>query len=185
MFIEQYFSEPQGRVCFTREQASDFAKRVADDFNPLHDVDAKRFCVPGDLLFAVILSKYGISRHMQFVFSGMVVDGVELRHHLEAFLVLGKRGRPRLSDADLALPEHASARHERNRTHPAECAVAETRAAQCAAQCEQAVRANTTSGSASAGAADSRHHNRRALRASAWVCLLVGESDTFFSTETF
>jgi len=44
-----------------------------------------------------------------------------------------------------------------------------------------AVRANTTSGSASAAAADSRHHNRRALQASAWVCLLVGESETFFS----
>ena len=30
------------------------------------------------LLFAVILARYGISRHMEFIFSGMVVDGVEL-----------------------------------------------------------------------------------------------------------
>ncbi len=78
MFIDDYFSEPNGNICFTREQGSDFAKRVADDFNPLHDVDAKRFCIPGDLLFSVVLSKYGVSQHMEFVFSGMVVEGVEL-----------------------------------------------------------------------------------------------------------
>lgn len=78
MIIEQYFSEPNGRICFTREQASRFAKQMANDFNPLHDVDAKRFCVPGDLLFAVILARYGVSRHMEFAFSGMVTDGVEL-----------------------------------------------------------------------------------------------------------
>ncbi|MAT92032.1 MAG: hypothetical protein CME59_05480 [Halioglobus sp.] len=78
MFIDDYFNEPGGRVCFTREQASGFAKHVADDFNPIHDIDSKRFCVPGDLLFAVMLAKYGVSQHMQFVFSGMVSDGVEL-----------------------------------------------------------------------------------------------------------
>lgn len=78
MIIEQYFSEPNGRICFTREQGSNFAKKVANDFNPLHDADAKRFCVPGDLLFAIMLAKYGISQHMEFVFSGMVVAGVEL-----------------------------------------------------------------------------------------------------------
>jgi hypothetical protein len=78
MIIDQYFSEPSGHICFTREQGSNFAKQVANDFNPLHDVDAKRFCIPGDLLFAIILSKYGISRHMEFIFSGMVVAGIEL-----------------------------------------------------------------------------------------------------------
>jgi len=78
MTIDQYFSESSGRIRFTREQGSTFAKQVANDFNPLHDVDAKRFCIPGDLLFAVILAKYGVSQHMEFVFSGMVVDGVEL-----------------------------------------------------------------------------------------------------------
>jgi hypothetical protein len=78
MTIRQYFSEPNGRICFTREQGSNFAKQMANDFNPLHDANAKRFCIPGDLLFAVILSKYGISRHMEFVFSGMVIAGVEL-----------------------------------------------------------------------------------------------------------
>jgi hypothetical protein len=78
MFIDDYFSEANGRISFTRQQGSDFAKRLADDFNPLHDVDAKRFCVPGDLLFSIILARYGLSRHMAFTFSGMVVDGVEL-----------------------------------------------------------------------------------------------------------
>jgi hypothetical protein len=78
MVISQYFSEPNGRICFTREQGSNFAKQVANDFNPLHDADAKRFCIPGDLLFAVILAKYGISQHMELAFSGMVSAGVEL-----------------------------------------------------------------------------------------------------------
>ncbi len=78
MILDQYFSEPNGRICFTREQGSNFAKHVANDFNPLHDADAKRFCIPGDLLFTIILTRYGISQHMEFVFSGMVGAGVEL-----------------------------------------------------------------------------------------------------------
>jgi hypothetical protein len=78
MIIDQFFSEPNGRICFTRKQGSDFAKHMAHDFNPLHDVDAKRFCIPGDLLFAVVLARYGISQHMEFIFSGMVSAGVEL-----------------------------------------------------------------------------------------------------------
>lgn len=78
MFIDRYFNAQHGTVSFTRSQGSDFAKQVADDFNPLHDEDAKRFCIPGDLLFAVVLSHYGLSRHMEFTFSGMVVDGVDL-----------------------------------------------------------------------------------------------------------
>ena len=78
MIIDQFFSEPNGRICFTREQGSDFAKQMAHDFNPLHDADAKRFCIPGDLLFAVVLARYGISQHMEFIFSGMVSAGVEL-----------------------------------------------------------------------------------------------------------
>ncbi len=78
MFADNYYRQEGDRIAFTREQASAFAKGVADDFNPLHDVDAKRFCVPGDLLFSVILSRYGLSRHMDFTFSGMVVDGIDL-----------------------------------------------------------------------------------------------------------
>src|SRR5210317_857842 len=78
MFIDSYYSEKDGNISFTRDQGSDFAKRVADDFNPLHDAGASRFCIPGDLLFAIILSRYGLSRHMEFIFSGMVLEGIEL-----------------------------------------------------------------------------------------------------------
>lgn len=78
MIIDQYYNRLNGAISFTREQGSGFAKKMADDFNPLHDIDAKRFCIPGDLLFSVILANYGISSHMEFIFSGMVVEGVEL-----------------------------------------------------------------------------------------------------------
>jgi len=78
MFIDQYFNDLGGNISFTREQGSNFAKQIADDFNPLHDADAKRFCIPGDLMFSIILSKYGLSRHMEFIFSGMVAEGTEL-----------------------------------------------------------------------------------------------------------
>lgn len=78
MLLDDYYDENQGSLCVSRQQASDFAKRVAGDFNPIHDENAKRFCVPGDLLFALVLNKYGLSQHMRFVFSGMVGDGVKL-----------------------------------------------------------------------------------------------------------
>jgi len=79
MFIEKYYNESSnGEISFTRQQASDFAKKVADDFNPLHNVDAKRFCVPGDLLFSIILTKSGLHKQMSFTFSGMVTDNVSL-----------------------------------------------------------------------------------------------------------
>lgn len=50
MFLTPYFSTEDNQFQFTREQASHFAKKVAADFNPIHDEDNKRFCVPGDLL---------------------------------------------------------------------------------------------------------------------------------------
>jgi len=78
MFLESYCNVINNKICFSRQQASDFAKKIADDFNPLHDVDAKRFCVPGDLLFSLILEKSGLSQNMGFTFSGMVTDAVEL-----------------------------------------------------------------------------------------------------------
>ena len=79
MSIDQFFNEENGEISFTRLQASDFAKSVADDFNPLHDTDAKRFCVPGDLLFALVLQKFGASQKMQFNFQEMVTDKVTLQ----------------------------------------------------------------------------------------------------------
>ncbi|MGC9492125.1 DUF3581 domain-containing protein, partial [Vibrio genomosp. F10] len=78
MFLTSFVSVQDHQFTFTREQASHFAKKVAGDFNPLHDEDNKRFCVPGDLLFAVLLQKEGISKKMRFDFSGMVNDGIAL-----------------------------------------------------------------------------------------------------------
>ncbi len=74
MNIEDYYQLDGTRLSFRREQASDFAKFVAGDYNQLHDVDATRFCVPGDLLFAVIIHHYGLRQTMGFSFSGMVSD---------------------------------------------------------------------------------------------------------------
>ncbi|MFK7976110.1 MAG: DUF3581 family protein [Halioglobus sp.] len=78
MQIEDYYEFSDGKLRFTRSQGSQFAKHVAEDFNPLHDADASRFCVPGDLLFSVILARYGISAHMECTFAGMVTEGTEL-----------------------------------------------------------------------------------------------------------
>ena len=78
MRIDPFFQRSNSQIHFTRQQASDFAKQIADDFNPLHNIDAKRFCVPGDLLFALVLFEFGLSQHMHFRFSGMVTDTTNL-----------------------------------------------------------------------------------------------------------
>lgn len=78
MFLDDFHQANGSHLTVTAAQASRFAKQVADDFNPLHDEDAKRFCVPGDLLFALLLSKYGLSQRMRFEFSGMVGADTEL-----------------------------------------------------------------------------------------------------------
>ena len=88
MNIEEYYQTEGSNLSFTRQQASDFAKKVAGDFNPIHDVDSKRFCVPGDLLFSVIIHHYGLRQNMVFNFSGMVNENTSLilpdgeRNHL-------------------------------------------------------------------------------------------------------
>ena len=78
MKIEKYYNLNGSRLSFSRQQASDFAKSVAGDFNPIHDVDSKRFCVPGDLLFSIIIHHYGLRQTMGISFSGMVGDDVTL-----------------------------------------------------------------------------------------------------------
>jgi hypothetical protein len=78
MQLEDFYSCANGYIQYTRQQASDFAKGIAGDFNPIHDVDSKRFCVPGDLLFATAIGRYGISQQMRVTFSGMVGDSVKL-----------------------------------------------------------------------------------------------------------
>ena len=78
MNLEKYYNLEGSKLSFTRQQASDFAKSVAGDFNSIHDVESKRFCVPGDLLFSVIIHHYGLRQTMGFSFSGMVGDDVTL-----------------------------------------------------------------------------------------------------------
>jgi len=78
MQIDDFFTDSGASLSFSREQASLFAKQAANDFNPLHDADAKLFCVPGDLLFSVALRKYGLFQNMSFQFTGMVTDGLVL-----------------------------------------------------------------------------------------------------------
>lgn len=78
MFLEKFFIEDDSGIHFTRQQGSNFAKQIAGDFNPIHDEESKRFCVPGDLLFSLVLHKYGISQQMSFTFSGMVDENKQL-----------------------------------------------------------------------------------------------------------
>lgn len=78
MNLKGYYQEKDNKTSISRQQGSDFAKHVANDFNPIHDIDSKRFCVPGDLLFALVIDRYGLSEKMRFVFSGMVRDGMLL-----------------------------------------------------------------------------------------------------------
>ncbi|GLS84769.1 DUF3581 family protein [Paraferrimonas haliotis] len=72
MFLQPYFNESDQGAVISAEQASRFAKDVAQDFNPIHDPESKRFCVPGDLLFAMTLMKFGLSEQMEIQFQGMV-----------------------------------------------------------------------------------------------------------------
>lgn len=74
MDISRYFTESDGAVSFSAAQASAFAKGVAGDFNPIHDPQSKRFCVPGDLLFTVLLHRYGAARNTEVRFAGMLDD---------------------------------------------------------------------------------------------------------------
>lgn len=78
MFSEQFFSVQNGRIHITAPQASYFAKEVAGDFNPIHDPDARRFCVPGDLLFTVVLIRFGLSETMTFRFRNLLGAGIPL-----------------------------------------------------------------------------------------------------------
>ena len=71
-YLSPYFRNQDRQILITPQQASDFAKSVAGDFNPLHDPDSRRFCVPGDLLFALVVDQFGLSQRMDLRFRGMV-----------------------------------------------------------------------------------------------------------------
>ncbi len=79
MFLNRFYTEKNNVINISANQASSFAKDISSDFNPIHDPGNKSYCVPGDLLFALVLVKYGLSRKMRFGFTGMVRDGVKLR----------------------------------------------------------------------------------------------------------
>ncbi len=72
MYLAPFYNQKDNFIHITPEQGSRFAKEVSDDFNPLHNTDNKRFCVPGDLLFALTLAKLGLSKKMNFTYTGMV-----------------------------------------------------------------------------------------------------------------
>lgn len=95
MNIEKYFSKNGNVISFTREQASMFAKAEAGDFNPIHDVSARRFCVPGDLLFSVMVHSIGLYRSMAFEFLQLVTEAHELEivRDEERFLLNDSKGR--------------------------------------------------------------------------------------------
>jgi hypothetical protein len=78
MLLSSFFIEQGDFIWISAEQASRFAKTLCADFNPIHDPDAKRFCVPGDLLFALVLKKYGLSQEMSFKFVGRVDANTKL-----------------------------------------------------------------------------------------------------------
>ncbi|MCL7941854.1 DUF3581 domain-containing protein [Halomonas sp. ATCH28] len=78
MFLDDFHTLTDGRIRISARQASQFAKRIAGDYNPIHNPDARRFCVPGDLLFALVLARFGLSQRMTFRFLSMVGDGTPL-----------------------------------------------------------------------------------------------------------
>lgn len=72
-FLNNYYTKTgSGQFSVSTLQGSSFAKDVAGDFNPIHNSDSKRFCVPGDLMFAIALQQYGIHQRMKFDFLGLV-----------------------------------------------------------------------------------------------------------------
>ena len=78
MLLDPYYIQQDSNITISAEQASIFAKKECQDFNPIHDPDSKRFCVPGDLLFSLALKEYGISKSMSFTFTNMVGDNIPL-----------------------------------------------------------------------------------------------------------
>lgn len=100
MNLEQFLTRDGRSLRYTQQQASRFAKQVAGDFNPLHDIDSRRFCVPGDLLFVTLLSEYGVATRTDVEFSNMVDDQMsfDLPDQVEdSFELVDSRGKSCLS----------------------------------------------------------------------------------------
>jgi hypothetical protein len=79
MFLDSFYSDAPDGLRISARQGSRFAKEMAGDFNPIHDPDNKRFCVPGDLMFSLVVGRYGLSPKMEFRFSNMLGADVPLR----------------------------------------------------------------------------------------------------------
>jgi len=72
-FLDPYLNrDANNQIIISANQGCSFAKQVAGDFNPIHDADSKRFCVPGDLLFSIALNDYGLHSSMAFSFLEML-----------------------------------------------------------------------------------------------------------------
>lgn len=82
-FLDDYHRHEAGAVHIAAEQGSRFAKEVAGDFNPIHDAGERRFCVPGDLLVALVLHYFGIAPYMDFRFRGLVGADAALQFPLD------------------------------------------------------------------------------------------------------
>ena len=96
MFIEKFASQRDSHFTINAERASAFAKIVCNDFNPIHDPENKRFCVPGDLLFAIALERYGVSEQLNIKFNGLVGANAVLiypRASVSDKVVVDHRGR--------------------------------------------------------------------------------------------
>jgi len=76
--ISNYSTSTEHGMKFSQSQASQFAKGVAGDFNPIHDVGGKGFCVPGDLLFACLLTHYGVYQRIHVDLVALVKADVEV-----------------------------------------------------------------------------------------------------------
>jgi len=80
-FLENYYQySDAGEFSIRADQGDDFAKKIASDYNPIHNADSKRFCVPGDLLFAIALQEYGLHQNMEFTFLDLVSADTLLKY---------------------------------------------------------------------------------------------------------
>ncbi|MEZ7984296.1 MAG: DUF3581 family protein [Pseudomonadales bacterium] len=80
-FLDPYLNRnANNQIIISANQACSFAKQVAGDFNPIHDADSKRFCVPGDLLFAIALNQYGLHSSMTFSFLEMLSADIPITY---------------------------------------------------------------------------------------------------------
>ncbi len=97
MFLSPYYSEKSTGIAVSESQASHFAKTLAGDFNPIHDEGARKFCVPGDLLFALLVGRFGVFQNMNFQFLGLVGADVGLQFPAQiepAFEITNEKGKP-------------------------------------------------------------------------------------------